>query len=228
MQNPRNRILRVGLPGSAILLAAMLSAGTVSADDDRDGPGWFIPKGTPAKNFYAGVGFDLVKNDAPDANQDGSVSGVSTDTSGFGKGLFFGYQVNDNIAVQGAYRDLGESDFQGTSSGGPSWAAGPVRTKQEADGWELGVLGRWPISERWAALGFIGMFWWENTETYYESVGVSSVTESGSDASFALGFEYDVGLRDRVIYRFMGAHRSVGDDDYDMNSASAEVVYRFP
>ena len=33
---------------------------------------------------------------------------------------------------------------------------------------------------------------------------------------------------DRILYRFMGSHHKVGDFGYDVNSASAEFVYRFP
>lgn len=158
-----------------------------------------------------------------------SVSGVSADESGIGAGVFFGYQVNDNLAVQGGYRYLGEAEFEGASSGGPSWAPGAVKAEHEADGWELGIMGRWPVTERWYALGFVGMFWWESRETYYESAGKSTFTESGSDATFALGFEYDAGLKDRIVYRFMGSHHSVGKEvEYDVNSASAAVIYRFP
>jgi OOP family OmpA-OmpF porin len=210
-------------------LPTCLVAATGSlADDEANGAGWFIPAGTPAKNFYAGVGVDFARNDAPDANQDGSVTGVSTDETGVGAGLFFGYQVNENLAVQGGYRDLADAEFSGTSSGGPSWAPGAVRTEHEADGWELGIMGRWPVSQRWYALGFVGMFWWESTETYYESAGRSQLKESGSDLTFALGFEFDAGLEDRIVYRFMGTHHRVGDDGYDVNGASAAVVYRFP
>jgi len=202
-----SRIAKAVLP--ALLSMSAFSGMALAADDDDDEKGWFIPKGTAAKNFYAGVGVGMAKNDSPDSNQDGSVTGVSTDESGVGTGVFFGYQVNDNVAVQGGYRDLGESEFEGTSSGGPSWAAGPVKTDQEAEGWELGVMGRWPISSRWYALGFVGWFWWESKETYYESVGKSTVTESGSDMTYALGFEFDHGLKDRIVYRFMGSHPGV-------------------
>lgn len=213
---------------SSTLLVGAGAAQAADKSDDREGEGWFIPKNTPAKNFYGGVGIQFAKNDAPDSNQDGSVTGVQTDETGIGYDLFVGYQINDTVAIQGGYRDLGEAEFSGTSSGGPSWAPGSVRTDHEADGWELGVMGRWPITDRWYALGFLGWFWWESTETYNESGVISQLKESGSDVTFALGFEYDVGLKDRIVYRFMGSHHQVGDLGHDVNGASAEMVYRFP
>ena len=219
--------LRACLP---LLLATSFCTGSAMAGEDDDEKGWFIPKNTPAKNFYGGIGIGANRNDSPDSNQDGSVSGVSTDKNGMSSGVFFGYQINDNVAVEGGYQDLGKSEFNGTASGaGSSWTiAGPVKTKQEADGWELGVMGRWPVSQRWYALGYVGMYWWENKETYYESGFVSSIKETGSDLTYALGFEFDHGLKDRIVYRFMGSHHQVGNDDYNVNTASAQVIYRFP
>lgn len=46
--------------------------------------------------------------------------------------------------------------------------------------------------------------------------------------TYALGFEFDHGLKDRIVYRFMGSHHEVGNDDYNINSAMASVIYRFP
>ena len=100
--------------------------------------------------------------------------------------FFGGYQFNEYVAIQGGYTDFGESTFSGTSSGGPSWDPGPVSAVHEADGWELGVLGRWPITQRWYALGFVGYLWWESKEAFVESTGTSSISESGSDVTTAL------------------------------------------
>jgi len=214
------------------ILATTLSMSVIPdmswADNDNDNKGFLIPAGTAAKNFYGGAGLTMGRTDSPDSNQDGSVTGITTDKNITGPGLFFGYQINDNVAVQGAYHDFGNDQFSGVSSGGTSWAAGPVSTDHEADGWELGVMGRWPISKRWYALGFIGMFWWESRETYNEGGIISKQTTSGSDATYALGFEFDHGLKDRIVYRFMGSHHEVGNDNYNINSVSAAVIYRFP
>lgn len=209
------------------LSLAVLFPVAVSAADD-DAKGWFIPKDTVAKNFYVGARAGLNDNDFPDSNQDGSVTGVSTDGSGTTTGLFIGYQINDHLAVEGGYRDFGKSDFNGVSSGGPSWSAGPVSALHEADGWELGVMGRWPLTDRWYALGYVGWNWWESKETFIEGTVVTTENNSGGDVAYALGLEYDIGLKDRIVYRFMGAYHAVDDSGYNINSATAEIVYRFP
>ncbi|MBI5460731.1 MAG: outer membrane beta-barrel protein [Gammaproteobacteria bacterium] len=217
------------LAGLLLPLGVLLaSPGVVLAEDDNDAMGWFIPKDSAAKNVYGGVGVSMDNDDFPDSNQDGSVTGVGNDETGTGKQAFAGYQITDNVAVQGGYRDLGDSDFNGTSSGGPSWSAGPVSASLDANGWELGVLGRWPITDRWYALGYLGWYWWETTETFVEGAFVSEDKNSGGDAAAALGLEYDIGLKDRIVYRFMGEHHRVDDSGYNINSAAAEIVYRFP
>ena len=198
------------------------------ADDDDDSTGMFVPANSAAKNFYGTVRLGFGDNDYPGSNQDGSVTGVQSDENDTVFSVSGGYKFSDNVAVQVAYHDFGNSDFSGTSSGGPSWDAGPVSALHDATGWELGILGRWPVSDRWYALGFIGILSWDSKETFVESSGVSVLEESGSDVSYALGFEYDAGMRDRFLYRFMGAHHEVGDFGYNVNSASAELVYLFP
>ncbi len=196
--------------------------------EEDEKAGWMIPAGTAFKNFYWGVGFGLVKNDTPDAWQDGSLTNIDDDKSDVSLSFFFGYQFNDYVGVQGAYRDLGESSLNATSSGGPSWSPGEVSGEQDADGYELAIVGRWPISERWYVLGLVGMYWWDSTERYWEEGFESSISESGNSVTYAVGFEFDHGLKDRIVYRFMGSHHEVGNDDYDVNGVSASVVYRFP
>ena len=213
-----------------LALLSVIWASGMAAEEEKDDEmkGWLISQGTAAKNFYGALGFGLVINDAPDSWQDGSLTAIDDDKSDIALSLAFGYQLHEYFAVQGAYRDLGESELNATSSGGPSWSEGEVRGVQEADGWELGILGRWPISERWYALGLVGVYWWDSTEKYWEDGFTSSISESGSSLTYALGFEFDVGLKNRFVYRFMGSHHEVGNDDYDVNGVSAALVYRVP
>lgn len=211
------------------IACVMVLPGVAVAEDDDGAMGWLVPRGTPAQNFYAGVGVGVDDIDYPDTNQDGSVSNISDDdTDQFGS-VFLGYQINDYVAVQGGYYDFGDSDFAGVSDGsGDSWAPGNVHANLDSDGWELGVLGRWPIAPRWYALGFLGWLWWDTDETFIENGFVSESHDSGSDFSYAAGLEYDIGLPDRILYRFMLSQHEVDNDGLDINGASAEIVYRFP
>jgi hypothetical protein len=188
----------------------------------------FVPANSAAKNFYGSLRVGYGDNDYPGSNQDGSVTGVQSDENDTVFSVSGGYRFNDNVSIQAAYHDFGNSEFSGNSAGGPSWDPGPVSALHDANGWELGILGRWPVADRWYLLGFVGYLFWDSKETFVETSGVSVLEESGSDVSYALGFEYDVGMRDRFLYRFMGSHHEVGDFGYNVNSASAEIVYLFP
>ena len=212
---------------SALLMLALIPVAAIAQEDD-DKKGWTVPAGTPAQNFYGGLRLGYGDNDSPGSNQDGSVTSVKTDENDLVYAIFGGYQFTDNLSVQTAYHDFGESTFSGTSSGGISWDPGAVSAVQDANGWELGILGRWPISERWYVLGFVGYLWWDSSEVFVESTGTSVLNESGSDVSYALGLEYDTGQKDKLLYRFMGSHHQVGDLGYDVNAASAEIVWLFP
>jgi len=220
-----NSLVRLPLCCLSVIVFYSLPLTAHADDDDK---ALFIPSNSAAKNFYGGIALGYGDNDYPLSNQDGSVTGSSRDRHDTVTDFYIGYQFNERLSVQAGHTDLGHSSFKGSSSGGPSWDAGPVSAKHDADGWELGVMGRWPVAPRWYALGYVGWMWWESKETFVESTGTSVVKESGSDSTYALGFEYDIGLKDRVVYRFMGSHHKVGDQGYDVNSATAEIIYRFP
>ena len=158
----------------AITFLVLSLAASVSWAEDEDA-GWVVPTNSAVKNLYLGAGLARVDNDIAASNQDGSVSNVSTDDEDTSTSLIIGYRINDYLAVEGGYTDTGETDFRGTSDGsGESWVAGSVRTKQEADGWEFGIRGRWPIAPRWYAIGYAGWYWWKNEETYLERNGISN------------------------------------------------------
>ena len=217
----------MGVLRFAAMIAVLIAPAAMAGDDDN-GPGVFVPANTAAKDFYGSVRLGYGDNDSPGSNQDGSVTNVQTDENDTVFSVSGGYRITDNFAVQATYHDFGESEFRGESSGGISWDPGPVSAIQDANGWELGVLGRWPLSDRWYMLGYVGYLFWDSKEVFEESGGTSVLEESGSDVSYALGFEFDHGLQDRIVYRFMGGHHEVGDLGYNVNSVSAEIVYVFP
>ena len=224
--NIRSAVLR---RASSVVLSSFAFLAATSGQADTDDGAWFVPQNSAVKNVYVGAGASRVDNDIAGTNQDGSVSNVRIDDEDTSTSLIIGYQITDNISVEGGYTDTGETDFRGVSDGsGDSWIAGDVRTKQEADGWEFGLMGRWPIAPRWYALGYVGWYWWKNEETYYENGFVSSDTDKGSDVTFAIGFEYDVGVKDRFVYRIMGSQHKIGNHGDDVVGVGAELIYLFP
>ncbi|GEM_PF-1636359 len=194
----------------------------------RGNLGTVIPE-SPAKGLYGGISVGVGNNtDLRDSWDDGSLSNRDMDTVEPAYKVFGGYRINPYVAVQGAYHDLGKYSMDATSAGGPSWSAGPVSGEQEADGWSLSVAGRWPVSERWTLFGTFGWLWWESTERYNEGGAKSEVKETGSDATFSGGFEFDHGHKDRIVYIVELGDQRVGDDNLDILTGFAGVLYRFP
>ena len=179
---------------------------------------------------YLGAGFSYNDHgDVLSANNDGSLSNISDDDNGFGFGIIGGYFFNEWVGVEGGYLDLGEADFTSESDGsGISWVAGDVATDFDADGWLFALVGRWPITERFALLGRLGLFSWETTETFTENGVVTEVDKnSDSDAFYGLGFEYDIGVGDKWVLRGDIAQTEVDDDGDTVNMGSVSAVRKF-
>lgn len=94
---------------------------------------------------------------------DGSLGGTlePADTLlGFG----FGYAVNQHLAIETTWRDLGAATFEGSSNGaGSFWCAGPVRAELEATSLDVTVLGKVPVDPEWAFTGRLGVSQWDAT-----------------------------------------------------------------
>jgi len=191
--------------------------------------GWYVPESS-AKGTFGSVTVGAAHNhDLKHAWDDGSISNTKTDVTDPAIKLTGGYQVNQYLAVQAAYHYLGKHTMSATSDGsGNSWDAGPVSGEQEAEGWSMSVSGRLPISERWTFVGTIGWLWWTSEERYNESGALSSIKEEGGDFTMSGHFEFDHGLRDRIVYVAGLDHQRVGDDNYDITTGFAGVLYIFP
>lgn len=188
-----------------------------------------IPKDTFLNNCYIGVGAGGMNSNSPRTNDDGSVSGnYDKDASSFSGSAYIGYEFTDYLGVEAGYHNLGESSFEAVSTGGPSWSAGPVRADHEAEGGSFAAVVRYPLNDRLYLIGSAGMFWWVSTETFVDG-GVTTVErESGSSATFSGGLEYDVGLKDRFVWRTEVRQFSVDDSSYDITQGTFSIVYRFP
>ncbi len=188
-----------------------------------------FPEGTAAQDVYAGVGVGATNNDAPDDWDDGSVSSISTDKADASANVFVGYEVTPNVAVKASYSDYGKSEFSATSYGsGDSWAPGQVSGVNESSGFGLSAVGSWPMTDRITVFGKLGLLWWKSKNTWNESGFISVEESSGSDLSYGAGLEYDVGLPQRFVYRFEFERHAVDDSQYQLNTGSASLVYRFP
>jgi hypothetical protein len=213
----------------ASLCCALASTAVARAEDKQD-----TPRKPPFPLIFdgkfsvsAGLGgaqhSGLVKD-----NDDGSLSAVSSDESSTTARLFVSYEPWNNVGFQLGYTSLGKDSFRATSSGGPSWAAGPVSTQHEAKGWELTLYDRIPISERYTLLLRIGSYFWESEQTYTDSGGTYPVDrKTGSSLTYGIGFEYDIGIKNYFFWRGELQRYTVWDGDLAANAAWINVGLRF-
>lgn len=122
-----------------------------------------------AESFY--VGAKLVN-----ASYDADASGVSLDDSDTSFGIFGGYSLSQNIAVQLGYQDFGEVDITGANG------------TSEADAFELSLIGSVNASEAVELFAEVGLDAWDATVT---SSGVSA-DDDGTDLYFGLGVSFSV------------------------------------
>lgn len=215
-----------------IVSAAMISAGLfmspASADDD-DGvwPLFRFPDSDTGIYVGATVGYND-HTDLLSANNDGSLSGINEDQKDSGYSVQAGYKFNDYVAVEGGYLDLGEPKFDAQSDGsGESWVAGDVSTLMEADGWLLSVVGSWPLSERISLFGRLGIYFWDTTETFTENGFETVDKNSGEDAYFGGGVDWDLGEKDKWHLRGEVAQTEVDKDGDKVNMLSAGAYRDF-
>ena len=114
-----------------------------------------------------------------DIDIDGMDTLLDDSTNGFR--LAFGLKFTRYFGIEAGYVDLGSLDV------GPDIL--PV--KASADGTDLSLVGRLPISDRVSLIAKAGNLWWDG------ELGVAglSASESDSDAYFSIGLQVSTGKR---------------------------------
>lgn len=219
---------------SASVLFALSSAASepASNSDDRRATAAIPTSGPDASawpRFYGGVALEAVRNkDFVSANNDGSLSGISKKETSTAWRLFGGYSFTENLGIEGGYLDLGKSSFTAQSSGGISWSPGKVGTDFEADGWYLEGVVRYPIAPRWTMYARVGAYRWHTKETFFEqSFGTSVDKDSGTNAIYGIGVEYDVGVDNKWVWRGDVMQTKVDHDRDTVNTAGMSLIRKF-
>lgn len=182
------------------------------------------------KGFYAGAQLGYGENDDfVSANDDGSLSGINEDTDDLSYKVYGGYNFNSHVGVEAGYSDYGDTSFDATSDGsGNSWVAGDVATDFEANGYGANVVGRLPIGDRWTLFASAGIFSWDTTESFTENGVVTEVDKnSGTDATYGVGAEYDIGNPDDVVIRAEYSTVDVDDDGDQIQAVQVGARWTF-
>ena len=140
--------------------------------------------------------------------------GIRIDDSATAFRLDTGYRFSNWFGFDAAYVNMGTLDANvevqpGTTS---SFEA-------SADGFELGLVGRIPLGDKFAVFGRIGNYWWSGDVTID---GVES-SESSSDVSYGIGAEFAI----RPSFVLTADWRRYTLDDVDLDAAMLGLVVRF-
>ena len=132
-------------------------------------------------------------------------TGLDDDDTG-GK-FFIGYQFNNYFAIEGSYYDFGEFNDSGNEFA--------------LDGYDLGVVGILPVSNRVSLFGKVGVHEWDA-----EASGAASgltLGASGSDVFFGVGIDYDISNR----WTIRGEIEHYEVEDIDVDVASVGISFNF-
>ncbi|MYM63047.1 porin family protein [Pseudomaricurvus sp. HS19] len=146
-------------------------------------------------SFYAGVSLGL----------------TDVDVSGFDKGrsiaLVGGYRVNENLALEGSYIDLGEAED------GP-WTI-------EADGFNFAAVGILPINDQFEVFGKLGLFGWD--ASVHRSGYGQVESDDGIDLSIGFGASLELTPEISVVAEYQ--HFELDSDDVSNISVGARYSF---
>ena len=184
------------------------------------------PAAAQDSGFYLGGGVGRAKTDIDMTGIAGTV-----DESDTGWKLFGGYQINRYFGVEAGYADLGSSTFSGTlTTAVPPFPAGTaVGGDIEAEAWFVSAVGTLPITDRFSALGKLGVAFGK-TEFSVSAGGLAGrVTDDSTEVTYGLGLKFDVtrnfSLRGEWDRFRVGGDTTGGKGDVDLFTLNA--IFRF-
>lgn len=184
--------------------------------------------------WYGGVGLGEGRADARTAELTSRLfgRGFSTtsnniDDSDSAWRLFGGYRLNERIAVEGSYQDLGDFSIARSLVGNQTFAG-----SSETSGWGLDLVGTFPLSEKFAFLAKAGINYTQIEDAIRPGPGSSFIPSDDYKSiggTYGLGAEYNVtdrlGLRAEVSRLRLDDDSALIDDDLTLLTVSA--LYRF-
>lgn len=219
--------MRSRMRATALLLC--LNFGLVTAAQAAE-PGWYLV-GFGGESSAGGLSQTQVDDNL--AAIFGSVglevvdASSTLDDSDTGFGLIGGYQMNDYLAFEFGYVDLGSISYRatGTVTDGVEQAAAEAILESEADGPVVSVLGILPIGDRFSVFGRAGLSLMNAKGSARLTVdGISdraSQSSQKSDLMFGAGMEYALTRHFAVRlawdrYLDVATENVLGDTDADL------------
>ncbi len=168
------------------------------------------PAAAQSTGFYVGGGIGITSIDV--CGDLTALGATSCDDEDTGFKIFGGYNVNQNLAVEVGYVDLGEI----TASGGGA------TVRADIDGFQVAAVGILPLNPQFSVFGKIGLLLWDVSASASGPGGFASVSDDGTDLMFGVGGSWN--FLPQLSLRAEWERFDV-DEDADMFSVS--IVYRF-
>lgn len=225
--NPRMRSSALLLCLNFVLVATAQAAA----------PGWYLV-GSGGESSASGLGQGQVDDNVVaifnSVGLDVLDSSSTLDDSDTGFGFGGGYQVNDHLAFEFGYVDLGSIDYRASStvSDGVDQFAAEAVLGNSTDGAVVSVLGILPLGERFSVYGRAGL-------SLLNADGTARITVDGqsqrasqssqkSDLMFGVGAEYSLTRHFAIRlawdrYLDVGTQDVVGDTDADFFSLGVRM-----
>ncbi len=185
--------LRQALVAAAFIVASigLLHPGAASAEDD-----WYVSASLGSLSLdYDGA--DLTSDLA---SRGWTITDVTVDDSGTAWKIVGGFNVNEYFALEAGFVDLGDVTTRYSTTIPPTeidnilndtLAVHPL----QGDGWVTSAVLRWPVQDNLALTARAGWYFWESdVDVRVVTGGTGSVSdrESGSDAMFGVGLEWQL------------------------------------
>jgi OOP family OmpA-OmpF porin len=200
-------VLALGLTG----LAAVSSSIAAPADE-----GWY--GGIGIGQSRAKINDDRIRAGLP------GVTSIEDDDTDTGFKLFAGWQFTRNFALEGGYFRLGEFGYTANT------ASGSQRGTAKFQGGNVDAVGILPITEKFAALGRIGVTYTQSKGTF-SGVGVTGNTSpSKSEGNFKVGLGLQYALTPALGLRGEWERYRVNDtigNKGDIDMLTVGLLWRF-
>ena len=226
--------MNLKMRSSAVLLCLNFS---LMAAAQAAEPGWYLI-GSGGESSASGLGKRQVDDNLVaifgSVGLDVLDSSSTLDDSDTGFGFAGGYQLNDHLALEFGYVDLGSIGYRatGTVSDGVDQFAAEALLGNSADGAVVSALGILPIGERFSVYGRAGL-------SLLNADGGARITVDGqsqrasqssqkSDLMFGVGAEYSLTRHFAIRlawdrYLDVGTQDVVGDTDADLFSLGVRM-----
>ncbi len=156
-----------------------------------------------------------------------ATTAMSTDERDTAYKLFGGYQFNRNFGLEAGYFKLGRFGFSSTTS-----PAGTLNGEIKLQGVNLDLVGTWPLSARWSALGRLGAQYASAKDSFSGSgaVSVRDANPSKRELNYKLGVGMQYEVSPSFLVRAEAERFRINDavgNHGDVNMFSVGLVFPF-